>query len=119
MENKRATFLVSGIAFGALLAGAAATIAGVCEGAPGVTRALGTGFDSFAQGLEPYRSLFLFGALGFLLLGFGLTYLPRFGRAGSAEALRVGIVGQASLGAAAGMWIAALLAPLVASWIVA
>ncbi len=75
MENKRATFLVAGIAFGAVLAGAAAAIAGVCEGAPGVTRALGTGFDSFAQGLEPYRSLFLFGTLPLSLGQLCLTYL--------------------------------------------
>ncbi len=118
MQNRRATLLVVGISSGAILAGLGASIAGLCEATPSVTRTLGPGFDAFAQAIEPFRSLFLFSTLGLLLLGSGLTYLPHLARGESAGALRVGVVGQAWLGAAGGILAVALAVPRLASWLV-
>ncbi len=118
MQNRRATVLVVGISSGAILAGLGASIAGLCEATPSVTRTLGPGFDAFAHAIEPFRSLFLFSTLGLLLLGSGLTYLPHLARGESASALRVGVAGHAWLGAAAGMLAVALAVPRLASWLV-
>ncbi len=118
LENRRATVLVFSIGMAALLAGAIAAIAGLCDAAPAVTAALGERFDRFALAVEPYRSLYLFSTVGLLLLGVGFAYLPRVVRVGGAEDIRVGAIGHASLGAASGMAIIALLTPIVASWLV-
>lgn len=113
-SNPRATYLVLGVASGAIGSAGSAAFAGLCHLAEPFVLNLDGGIFALAHAIEPYRALFLFASAGLLLLGFGMTYLPRISRSSSVS-LHVGVAGRSALWVAATMYVLALSVPLVAA----
>ena len=109
--NVRATGLVVGIGVAAATAGITAAVASLCDPIAMTTDA--TMYSPFACNVWPYRSLFLFAAVGLLLLGFGITYLPGNHSSGVRDALIVGVSARTILWIGAAIYVGALVVPAV------
>lgn len=111
--NPRATYLASGVAGGAIGAAVVAGLGGLCHLAEPLVLGLGTNIFTLAHGVEPYRTLFLFGSAGLLLFGFGMTYATGLGPSGG-RSMRVASTGRSALWTGATIYAMALAVPLIA-----
>jgi mercuric ion transport protein len=116
-SERRGASWVAAISSGLVGAGAAATAtaASLCCVGPAVISIIGVGGAAAAAGLKPYRPLLILGSLVLLGLGFWLSYRPATASSGvQACPTRAGRVSRGIVWTAAGVWLLAVLLPLLA-----